>query len=113
MAITTRGYTGEPSRPSYTINPIRDLNIIQYNCGNANNLRARPFLDSLNPKEYPVIALQEPITTEGNPYFTYCPRNYRPSREIKFRIKVIFLIYKRILLTKWKVIKVIDFIKYL
>ena len=57
MAIIIRGYIEEPGRPSYTINLIRDLNIIQYNCGNANNSRARPFLDSLNLKEYLVIAL--------------------------------------------------------
>ena len=113
MALIIGNDTGEYRRSDNTIHTIRDLNIIQYNCGNANNSKARPFLDSINPKEYLIIALQEPIITERNPHSTYYPKNYQLSREIKFGVKVIFLIYNKIPLIRWKVIEATEFIEHL
>ena len=67
----------------------------------------------MDAKEYPIIALQEPMTTEKNPYFTYCLRNYRRSREVTYSIKVLFLIYDKIPLTNWKVLEANDFVEWL
>src|SRR6266568_3034844 len=55
---------------------VRHLTIIQYNCGNANHSLARPLLDSLDPKKYYILAIQEPyynIYTQ----LIYCPRGFQ------------------------------------
>ena len=70
-------------------------------------------MDSLDPREYPVIALQEPATTTRAPNFTYSPRNYRYSREVRYGIKVLFLIHDKIPLTDWKVVEATDFVEWL
>jgi len=53
------------------------------------------------------------MTTEKNPHFTYCPRNYRRSREVTYGMKVLFLIYDKIPLTNWKVLEANDFVEWL
>lgn len=81
---------------------IGDLNIIQYNCGNANGSKARWLLDSVDPKEYPIIAIQEPGVTEARPRWTYIPKNFTLGREPEYGRKVAFLIHDKVPLTSWQ-----------
>ena len=83
---------------------MRGHNIIQYNCGNANGKSARPFLDSLEAEEYPIIAIQEPMITTRTGTRTYCPRNYRLSRPAEEGMRVVFFIHELIPLTDWEVV---------
>jgi hypothetical protein len=85
------------------------LNIIQYNCGNANGRAARPFLDSINPDMFPVIAIQEPMVMENQRGGTYCPRNFRLSRQLKQGTRVVFFIHNQIPRTDCEVLEATDY----
>src|SRR5215471_4997125 len=79
---TDKAIQREQERQRHSHYPMRGVNIIQYNCGGANGRKARPFLDSLDPKEHPVIAIKEPMIPEKTKTI-YCPRNYRLSRQVQ------------------------------
>jgi hypothetical protein len=91
---------------------MRTHGIIQYNCGNANNenSRARPFFDSVDPKSFPILAIQEPMITEVN--HTYIPRNFRPVRAPKYGQRVITMIHDKIPLVDWELKKATDVIEW-
>ena len=88
------------------------LNIIQYNCGNANGRATRPFFDSLDPREFPIIAVQEPMITEAMGT-TYCPKNYRLSRAVQPGVRVVFMMHEAIELTKWRGIEATDNVEWI
>ena len=88
---------------------MKSVNIIQYNCGNANGRSARPFLDSINPTRFPVVAIQEPMVMEGQQGTTYCPRNFRLSRQLRPGARVVFFIHDKIPRTDCEVIAATDY----
>ena len=91
---------------------MKDLQILQYNCGNANHKGTRPFFDSLDPRIHPIIAIQEPMVTERSKT-TYCPKNYRLSRAVSPATRVVFLIHDKLPLTTWTVIEETDYVERL
>jgi hypothetical protein len=88
---------------------ITELCIIQYNCGNANGKSARPFFDSLDLGQYPIIAVQEPMVLTRQVNGTYCPRNYRLSRSLKGGERVVFIIHDKIPQTDWESVIATDY----
>ena len=77
-------------------------------CGNANNenASARPFFDSVDPKRFPILVIQEPMITESNR--TYIPRNFRPARTLKYGQRVMTLIHDKIPLVDWELKRATD-----
>jgi hypothetical protein len=92
---------------------MRDLNVIQYNCGNANGGEARPFFDMMDPAIHPIISIQEPLVRRRGQHSTYCPRNYRLSRSLQEGNRVVFMIHERIPNTEWEVLRATPHCEYL
>ena len=61
-----------------------ETGILQFNCGNANNEKAKAVFDSIDPTRFPILAIQEPMITERRPNVTYIPKNFRPSRPVYY-----------------------------
>jgi hypothetical protein len=82
--------------------------IIQYNCGNANNetAKARPFFDSISPRQFPLLAIQEPMIREDG--HTYIPKNFRTTRVPKYGMKVLFMVHDKIPMVDWTVREATD-----
>jgi hypothetical protein len=87
--------------------------IIQYNCGHANSETAKawPFFNSIDPRRFPVLAIQEPMITERN--HTYIPRNFQSTRPPKYGMKVLFMVHNKIPLVDWEVIRQTDTVEWL
>src|SRR5947209_20222058 len=87
--------------------------IIQYNCGNANNenAKARPFFDSISPKHFPLLAIQEPMIREDG--HAYIPKNFRATRTPEYGMRVMFMIYDKIPLVDWTVEGATDNVEWL
>lgn len=83
-----------------------ETGILQYNCGNANNETAKEVFDSIDPERFPILAIQEPMITERN--ITHIPKNYRPSRPVRYGMRVLFLIHDKIPLTEWQLKEATD-----
>lgn len=83
---------------------IAHLNLVQFNCGNANGGKARPVFDALDAREYPILVVQEPGQAEGQPGKTYVPPNYRLGRALEYGRKVAFMVHDKIPLTSWEVV---------
>ena len=92
---------------------INTTGIIQYNCGNANNKtgKARPFFDSVEPKRFPLMAIQEPMITERN--YTYTPRNFRVTKTPRYGSKVLFMVHDKIPLADWEMKRSTDTVDWL
>ena len=61
----------------FTPQTLSELQVIQFNCNHANHKSERPFLESLNPKNAYIIAIQEPHINTNN-QSTFCPVGYMP-----------------------------------
>ena len=54
---------------------MKDLTIIQYNCGNANQGKARPFFDAADLVKHHILAVQELVWSRYMKSM-YCPCGY-------------------------------------
>ena len=80
---------------------MKNFNIIQYNCGNANQGACRPFFDSIVPAEYQVLAIQK-LNYNGFTKSIYCPRNFTLSYDAAPTIKVCFMVSRNIDTGYWR-----------
>lgn len=80
--------------------PLQELQIIQYNCGNANYRMAKSLFDSLDPSRHHLIAVQEPFFNRAA-RTTYCPLGYTLCYLPKEGTRVCFLVSKRIRTQDW------------
>jgi len=90
-----------------------ETGILQFNCGNANNEKAKAVFDSIDPTRFPILAIQEPMITERRPNVTYIPKNFRPSRPVYYGMRVVFLIHDKIPLTGWEVREATDHVEWI
>jgi exonuclease III len=77
------------------------LSILQLNCGNANHSLHRGLLDSLNPEEFPILAIQEPYFNQHTKT-TYCPRAYHLLYQPEEKTRVCFFVNKAMALDSWE-----------
>jgi len=68
---------------------MMETGILQFNCGNVNNEKAKVVFDSIDPERFPILAIQEPMITERNLNTIYIPKNFRPSQPINYSIIII------------------------
>jgi hypothetical protein len=80
---------------------MRELQIIQYNCGGANGSKARPVFDALDPERHSILAVQEPMI--GNDRSTYCPMGYRLAISRGGNPRTCFMVSKAIDEAQWQV----------
>jgi endonuclease/exonuclease/phosphatase family metal-dependent hydrolase len=80
---------------------MKDIQIIQYNCGNANHKAARPFFDAAAPARHQILAVQEPAYTPYN-RATYCPKGYHLASTNTPLTRVCFMISNEIPISDWR-----------
>jgi hypothetical protein len=88
---------------------MRDIRIIQYNCGNANHKAVRPFFDAAAPARHQILAVQEPAYTPHN-RATYCPKGYYLASTNTPLTKVCFMISNTIPTQEWRFQTYSDFV---
>ena len=90
-----------------------ETGILQFNCGNANNEKAKAVFDSIDPTRFPILMIQELMITERRPNVTYIPKNFHPSQPVYYGMRVIFLIHDKIPLTGWEVREATDHVEWI
>ena len=78
------------------------LHILQLNCGNTNQSLYRGLLDSLPPRDYPIVALQEPYYNRHTSS-TYHPKPYHLLYQPSVSTRVCFLVSKFLSLDSWTI----------
>lgn len=69
------------------------------------------MFDSVDPADFPILAIQEPMITERN--IKYIPKNYRSSRPIKYGMRVVFFLHDKIPLTRWSAREATDHMEWI
>ena len=92
----SEGYTQQKTEPL-----AAEINIIQYNCGNANYKLARSFFDQLDPTKHHLVAVQEPYHNKAA-RTTYCPPGYTLCYQPADETRVCFLVSKGINTQDWR-----------
>lgn len=79
---------------------MRDIGIVQYNCGNANGKKGRPLFDELDPDYHKFVVVQEPMVNQLGR--TYCPVNYTLAIEPTPGSRVCFMVSNKVDQGLWK-----------
>jgi Reverse transcriptase (RNA-dependent DNA polymerase)/Endonuclease-reverse transcriptase len=76
------------------------LTILQYNCGNANYGKVRPWFDAASQAKHQVLAIQEPGYNKLSKT-TYCPKGFTLLYEALPTTRVCFMVSKEINTAHW------------
>jgi exonuclease III len=79
---------------------MNKLTILQYNCGNANHQKARPFFDAASQAKHQVLAVQEPGYLKHNKS-TYCPRGFTLLYDALPTTRACFMVSKSLDMAHW------------
>ena len=89
-------------RPDTSPPEVVPLHILQLNCGNTNQTLYKGLLDAVSPRDYPIMALQEPWYNRHTSS-TYAPRPYHLLYQPAASSRVCFLVSKTLSLDSWTV----------
>jgi endonuclease/exonuclease/phosphatase (EEP) superfamily protein YafD len=76
------------------------LTILQYNCGNANHKKVRPWFDAASQATHQVLAIQEPGYSKLSKS-TYCPKGFTLLYEALPTTRVCFMVSREINAAHW------------
>ncbi|KAN0067715.1 Endonuclease/exonuclease/phosphatase, partial [Elaphomyces granulatus] len=79
---------------------LKQLTILQFNCGAANYGVSRPIFDAVAPDSRNILAIQEPAYSKRT-MTTYCPRGYKLAYDPNPTTKVCFLVGDQIHTSHW------------
>src|SRR3982074_1237266 len=79
---------------------MKEIGILQFNCGLANQGVSKPVLDAASPETHLVLAIQEPGFNRRTGA-TYCPKGYTLAFEATPTTKVCFMISKQLHIGQW------------